>query len=110
MQDKVEADTDIISERGIGNPLMNMTCAAITTALLQEGDTIYGYRLGELRLQGALAGIYIFLNDHFNILLIQICAWGERQVNACKTICPPICNDSLRRIFELKAVYEIGKG
>ena len=111
MQDEIQADTDVIPQRRIGNPLMEMTYPGITSRLFQKRDPVYSHTFTWIRcLQRALAGICIFLNNHIHVFLTKICTCLKRKINAGETIRPSICNDSLGRIFELKAVNEVGKG
>ena len=111
MQDEIQADADVISRRRIGNPLTEMTYPGIISSLFQKQDTVYGHIFTWIRrLQWALASSGILLNNHFHIFFAQVCALLERKIDACETISFSICNDSLGRVFELKAVYEVCKG
>ena len=82
MQDKVQAYTDIISERGIGNPLMKVTCAAIPSSLFEEGDPVDDDRLGSFQhgtaRQRAATGVGILDYDHLQVFLTQICTGCKR--------------------------------
>jgi hypothetical protein len=114
MEDKVEADTDVISECGVGNPLMQVTRSAISSGLFEEGNTVDDDRFGRFKhgtgCQRTTTGIGILNYDHLQIFLAQICTGQEQQINPGEVVCGTVRNLSFFWIFELEAIPGVGEG
>jgi hypothetical protein len=91
MQDEVEAYTDVISERGISHPLMQVPCSTIPSCFFEEGDAIDDDCFGRFKhgtgRQGTATGIGVFGYNYFQIFLAQICTRREWQIDPCKVVC-----------------------
>ena len=113
-QDEIQADTSVISHRGIRCPFINMPGCPILASLFQESDAVNHDRFRRLRDgtggQRATAGIGVFHHGHLQIFLAQVCARHERQTDTGRVVSAASKDLSFFRIFELELICRVREG
>ena len=114
VQHKVEADAVVIPRRGIGDPLVKIPRACISTGLLAEDDPVdeqllRGFHHGA-GCQGTAASGEVLPHSDFQVFLNEVGARREGQVDAGVGI--GVASEELapRRVSEPEAIVQVGKG